>query len=138
MALRQPVYLVTIRGAGPGFHAAYAALERSIHLEIAQHYLVDGDEARVAIMAHHGQGNVRVTAELAGASDARDEARSETDVAEIEAFVQRIAGAPILWDEAWQTWSLPGFAAREIGGPASTHLEATLEALRAVLATQKR
>jgi hypothetical protein len=136
MALREPVYAVEIHGAGPGYHAAYADLERSTHLDLGRSYLVQGDEARASIAAHDGQGDVRVVAVLAGPGSLADREGIEADTDDIVRFVERVTGVGLQWDGATGAWSLPGFGGGSVGDLA--HRDAALEALRAVLATQRR
>lgn len=138
MALRQPVYAVSIHGAGPGFHRAYADLEETTHLDVGACYLVLGDEARVRVTAHDGQGDVRVEADLAGVGTLPGDDAIEADTEEIEEFVAQISGARLQWDEATRAWSLPGFAPVAGQPPVSTHHEAALAALRATVAVQRR
>lgn len=136
MALREPVYEVEIRGAGPGYHAGFAALERSTHLDLGKSYLVLGDEARASVEAHDGQGDVRVAAHLAGPSALGGTDDVEADTDDIEHFIEAVCGAPLAWDAAAGRWSLAG--AVEASGTAASHREAALSALKAALATQRR
>jgi hypothetical protein len=138
MALLHPVYKINIHGPGRGYHQAFAALEETVHLPVSSGYLVLGDEARASIMRHDHEGDVRITAVLAGPADVPVEDQTETDPTEIEPFITAIAGAPFRWHEDTLTWSLPGYVTDGQDTSAATHLAASLAALSTVLATQKR
>jgi hypothetical protein len=138
MALQHPVYRIEIHGPGRGYHQAYAALEAAVHLPVSSGYLVQGDEARAKIMRHDHEGDVRITAVLAGPRDVPVEDKTEADAVEIARFVSAITGMPFQWHEDTHMWSLPGYVEDGQGSGAATYLEAALAALSAVLATQKR
>lgn len=136
MALREPVYAVEIHGAGPGYHAAYADLKRATHLDLGRSYLIQGDEARASIAAHDGQGDVRVAALLGGPGSLADREGIEADTDDIVRFVEHITGVDLQWDSATGSWSLPGYGEGRVGD--LSHRDAALDALRTVLATQRR
>jgi len=140
MNKQDTIYEVEILGTGPAFAAAHAALDAFPHLPLpGASYLIAGEEARDALLTHHGQGDVAIR--VSRASSSTDDVLAPASV--IAAFIShagRHMDQAFHWDAEARLWCLSstwdGNYSESDDQEADSEEDAAQAALRLVLIDQ--
>ena len=141
MEKQDTIYEVEILGTGPAFDAVHATLDRFPALPLpGASYLVSGEEARDALLSHHGRGGVAVTATRATATPA-DVLAPASVIAAFLAHVGRHMDLAFHWDEEARLWCLSstwrGNYSESDDAPAESEEDAVRDALHGLLIDQE-
>ena len=106
MKKQDTIYEVEILGTGAEFEAVHAELDRFPHLPLpGASYLVSGEEARDALLAHHGRGDAAISVSRA-TSNTADVLAPASVIAAFISHVGRHMDLAFHWDEEAHLWCL--------------------------------
>lgn len=139
MIRNQTIYTVEILGEGDAFVAAHATLDAHPHLPLpCSFYLIAGEEACAALLAHHVDGDVSVSVSRAAESEADGVLAPANVIAAFISHVGRDMDLAFHWDEESHLWCTSSHLDGNYSESDDQEADSEEDAVRSALATEIR